>query len=124
NFNVDTLSSRGRGYTSRQHLNFHTDSCDVVCLFVLQTAKSGGRSMIASSIAIHDEIARTRPDLLETLYEPYHWSWQEQEPPGELPYYQQPIYSMEQGFFSSRYIRGHIRSAQRFDEVPRLTPQQ
>ncbi|MEN9418524.1 MAG: hypothetical protein RI988_2144 [Pseudomonadota bacterium] len=121
NFGVLTTSARGRGYTSKEKLNFHTDSCDVVCLIVIQTARSGGRSMIVSSVAIHDEIARTRPDLLEVLYQPFYWSWQEQEPEGALPYYQQPLYSMEQGYFSSRYIRGHLRSAQRYDEVPRFT---
>lgn len=121
NFGVDTTSARGRGYTSRQRLSFHTDSCDVVGLIVMQTAMTGGRSMIASSVAIHDEIARTRPDLLEVLYQPYWWSWQEQQAPGELPYYQQPIYTQEQGYFSSRYIRGHIISAQRYPDVPRLT---
>lgn len=124
NFNTDTLSASGRGYTSKAMLSFHTDSCDVVCLLVLQTAKSGGISKIASSLAIHDEIRRTRPDLLEVLYQPYHWSWQEQQAPGELPYFRQPIFAVEQGRFSSRYIRGHIRSAQRYDDVPRLTEQQ
>lgn len=124
NFNVDSTSASGRGYTSKSMLSFHTDSCDVVCLLVLRTAKSGGVSKIASSLAIHDEIQRTRPDLLKVLYEPFHWSWQEQQAPGELPYFQQPIFSVEQGRFSSRYIRGHIRSAQRYEDVPRLTEQQ
>lgn len=124
NFSTDLFGPKGRGYTTREHLNFHTDSCDVVGLLVLQTAMQGGRSMVASSIAIRDEIARTRPDLLAVLEQPFHWSWQEQEPPGAAPWYRQPIFSEEQGFFSSRYIRGHIRSAQRYPEVPRLTAAQ
>ena len=124
NFNSDVNSAKGRGYTSKQRLHFHTDSCDVVCLVVLKTAQSGGISMIASSLAIHHEIARTRPDLLKVLYEPYYWSWQEQEASGALPYYPQPIFTSEHGYFSSRYIRTHIESAQRFPEVPRLTSAQ
>lgn len=122
NLNIDMNSPKGRGYTSNQKLTYHTDTCDVVGLFVLRTAKSGGLSMIASSLAIHNEIARTRPDLLEVLYQPFHWSWQGQEEPGTTPFYQQPIFTVHEGKFSCRYVRTHIISAQRFPEVPRLTP--
>ena len=91
---------------------------------MLQIAKSGGLSMFCSSLAIRDEIAKTRPDLLKVLYEPFTWSWKGQEAPGEKPYYTQPIYSEMDGRFSSRYIRPHIISAQDWPEVPRLTPAQ
>lgn len=121
---VDMHSPQGRGYTSNQKLTYHTDSCDVVGLFVLCTARTGGMSMICSSVAVHNEIARSRPDLLEVLHQPFHWSWQGQEAPGEPPYYRQPIFSRHEGRFSCRYVRTHIISAQRFEEVPRLTPQQ
>src|SRR5439155_1755588 len=72
----------------------------------------------------HNEILRRRPDLLEVLYRPVYWSWNQQEPPGEKPYYPQPIFSMQDGKFSCRYIRGQIVNAQRFPEVPRFTPEQ
>ncbi len=121
---LPTDSPKGRGYTSNQQLSFHCDSCDVVGLFVLQTARSGGMSKIVSSVAIHNEIARTRPDLLEVLYQPFYWSWQGQEPEGVRPWYPQPIYNLQDGKFSSRYIRVHIKNGQRFPEVPRLTAAQ
>ena len=124
NLNIDMNGPNGRGYTSNQKLTYHTDSCDVVGLFVLRTAKSGGMSIITSSVAIHDEIARTRPDLLEVLYQPFHWSWQGQEAPGTPPHYRQPIFTRQGDAFSCRYVRTHILSAQRFDDVPRLTPLQ
>jgi hypothetical protein len=124
NIGVDINSAKGRGYTSNQKLTYHTDSCDIVGLFVLRTAKAGGLSMICSSVAVHNEIARTRPDLLEVLYQPFTWSWQGQEEPGTTPHYQQPIFSMHDGKFSCRYVRTHIISAQRFEDVPRLTTQQ
>lgn len=121
---VDLSGPKGRGYKTNAELEYHTDSCDVVCLFVLRTARSGGRSMIASSVAIHNEIARTRPDLLEVLYQPFTWSLQSQHADGTAPYYQQPIFTMHEGKFACRYIRTHIRSAQRYAEVPRLTDAQ
>ena len=121
---VDLQGPRGRGYKTNAELEYHTDSCDVVCLFVLRTAKSGGRSMIASSVAIHNEILRTRPDLLEVLYQPFHWSLQGQNGEAETPYYAQPLFTQYEGKFACRYIRTHIRSAQRYPEVPRLTERQ
>lgn len=114
----------GRGYTSRAELEYHTDSTDVSALFVLKTAKSGGLSRFVSSLAIHNEIARTRPDLLEVLYQPYIWSRQGQERPGENPWYEQPIYGVEQGHFASRYIRTHILSAQKHNGAPPMTDAQ
>ena len=110
-FGQDVFSSSGRGYMSKQKLGFHSDTSDVVALMVLRTAKSGGLSKIASSVAIRNEIARTRPDLLEVLYQPFNWSWKGQEVTGELPYYQQPIYSEHKGRFASRDVKTHIVSA-------------
>lgn len=111
NFGADVNSTTGRGYMSKQELGFHTDTADVVALMVLRAAKSGGLSLICSSVAIRNEIARTRPDLLEVLYAPFYWSWKGQETPGQLPYYRQPIYSDHEGKFAARDIKTHIFSA-------------
>lgn len=124
-FGSNPWASGGRGYTSRVHLGFHADSADVVCLMVLRPAKEGGLSSICSSLAIRNEIARTRPDLLEELYKPMYWSWKGAEPKGGRPYYQQPIYSEHDGKFSSRYIKTHILTAEEdYPELPRITPLQ
>lgn len=124
NFNVDVNSASGRAYTSRQRLTFHSDQADVVGLLVLRTAKAGGLSKLASALAIRNEIARTRPELLRVLHQPFYWSWQKEQPLGDPDWYQQPIYTEYQGRFSSYYIRTHITSAQRYDAVPRLTADQ
>ena len=102
---VDIYSPKGRGYRSKQKLSCHTDTCDVVGLMVLRTAMSGGLSVLASSVAIHNEIARTRPDLLEVLYQPFWWSWQGQEPPGDKPYYRRTGFHL-----SSRQVRLPLRA--------------
>ena len=125
NFGNDVNSATGRGYMSKQRLGFHTDTSDVVVLMVLRAAKSGGVSMICSSVAIRNEIARTRPDLLEVLYQPFFWSWKGQQAPGAAPYYEQPIYSEHDGKFSSRHIATHILAADKhFKELPRLSDTQ
>ncbi len=114
----------GRGYMSAEHLGFHTDTTDVIGLFVLRTANSVGRSMFCSSVAIRDKIANTWPWLHDVLTQPFYWSWKGYEAEGEAPYYQQPIYTYEGGRFASRYIKTHILSAQEFPDVPRLTDDQ
>ena len=57
---VDLSGPKGRGYKTNAELEFHTDSCDVVALMVLRTAQAGGMTMIASSVAIHNEMLRVR----------------------------------------------------------------
>lgn len=123
-FSVEVDKAVNRGYRTRRSLSFHTDTADVVALFVLATAKAGGLSKIASSLAVHDEIARRRPDLLKILYEPFNWSWMGQEAPGEAPDYPQPVFSVHEGYFSSRFIPPHIRAAAQRPGNPPLTAQQ
>ncbi len=63
-----------RGYRSNEELTPHTDSYPIVGLLCLQRAESGGYSRIVSGAAIHNEILRTRPDLLPPLYEGYYYA--------------------------------------------------
>ncbi len=123
-FGSDITAPDGRGYKSRQQLSYHTDSCDVVGLLVLRVAKEGGLSIVASSTAVHNEMARCRPDLLDVLYEPMPWSWNGQEPPGEKPWYMQPLFSLQNGKISCRYIRMQVLNSQRFEDAPRLDDRQ
>ncbi|KAF4970368.1 hypothetical protein FZEAL_10060 [Fusarium zealandicum] len=57
-------------YTTEKQV-FHTDTGDVITLFCLGEAISGGESYIASSWFVYNELARTRPDLIRTLAEPW-----------------------------------------------------
>src|ERR1019366_10592567 len=45
-------------------LRFHTDKCDLLSLLCLSNGIEGGVSKIVSSVAIHNAMARRRPDLL------------------------------------------------------------
>ncbi len=113
-----------RGYTSAGELTYHADAADVTGLFCIQPAKEGGLSRIVSTGAVHNEILRTRPDLLEVLYRPYYWSFQGNELPGTPPHYEQPIFTMHKGKFAARYTRTHIRSAEMMDHLPDQTAAQ
>jgi hypothetical protein len=73
--------------------------------------------------AVHNEILRTRPDLLQILYQPYYSDIRGEEPKGRKPYYAEPRFTMWEGKLFCQHGRTYIDSAQRFSEVPRLTPQ-
>ncbi len=109
-----------RIYTSNRRGGYHCDSCDVVGLFVLRAAKTGGLTLIASSGAVHNEMLATRPDLVAALYEMLPWSWLGTQAAGEQPYFRQPIFSMWRGKFSCIYIPGLIRMTQKMPGAPKL----
>jgi len=61
----------GPAYTTDKQV-FHTDQgADVVSLFALQIAAEGGISRISSSWRVYNELAATRPDLINTLSQPW-----------------------------------------------------
>jgi hypothetical protein len=66
---VSDIEPGARGYHMGGAQRFHTDSCDVVSLMCLQSARSGGASRICSAIAVHRRLERERPDLLQVLYD-------------------------------------------------------
>jgi hypothetical protein len=112
----------GRGYNTNSKLDFHSDGSDVVGLMCLHTAKSGGKSLISSSISAFEEVKLRRPDLAQVLTEPFYFSRQGEHAPEEPPYYQASIVGFNDGRFACRHIRNHITGAQiTFDSVPRLT---
>jgi hypothetical protein len=115
---------KARGYQTRLRLNFHNDSTDVVGLLCLQKAKSGGASRIVSSAAIHNEFAIHHPDLWQVMCEPFCVDRRGEESPGQKPYYVTPCFNHLESKLFVRYNRTFIESAQRFPEVPRLTPDQ
>jgi hypothetical protein len=113
-----------RIYQTRERQTFHTDSCDVVGLMCLQTAKSGGLSSLVSSTTIFNEIRRQRPDLLQVLMQPIETDRRGETPEGSKPYFNIPVFNYHAGLVSAIYQRQYIESARRFPEVPPLTPLQ
>ena len=110
-----------RIYQTRERQTFHTDSCDVVGLLCLQTAKSGGLSSLVSSTTIFNEMRRRRPDLLQILLAPIETDRRGEVPEGGKPYFNIPVFNYHQRLVSAIYQRQYIESARRFPEVPPLT---
>jgi hypothetical protein len=64
---VSDVEPKSRGYRKGGGQLMHTDSCDIIGLMCLRTALSGGESRISSALAVFNEIAEKRPDVLEIL---------------------------------------------------------
>jgi hypothetical protein len=79
----------GRGYTTDMELRSHTDFHEVLSLYSLRTSREGGQSGAVSGLAIHNIMARERPDLLAALYEGYYMDWNQRPEPLEekLPFF-------------------------------------
>ena len=112
-----------RIYQTAERQTFHTDSCDIVALLCLQTAREGGESALVSSGAVWNEMRHRRPDLARRLLDPIATDRRGEVPPGERPYFTIPVYNWFEGRLSAIYQRQYIDSAQRFGDAPRLTPE-
>jgi alpha-ketoglutarate-dependent taurine dioxygenase len=118
-------NGRSRGYNTKAGLDFHMDSADIVGLLCRRTAKTGGESMLASTIAAAEELGRRRPDLLEVLKQPFHHHYQGSQDPLQPPYYACPIIGSDPEHFTMRVNRKNIVAAERdFPELPRVTSEQ
>lgn len=113
-----------RIYQTNQRQGYHTDSADIVGLLCVRPARSGGRSSLASTETVYNEILARRPDLLPVLFEPIATDHRSEVPPGGRGYFSIPILSWYADRLSGIYQRRYIESAQRFPDAPRLSARQ
>jgi len=113
-----------RIYQTHERQTFHTDSCDIVGLLCLQTARSGGLSALVSSVTVYNRLRAQRPDLCRLLFQPMATDRRGEIPPGAKPYFEIPPFNWHQGAFAAIYQRQYLNSAQRFAEAPRLSAAQ
>ena len=112
-------SANTRGYQTRARLDFHTDRCDLVGLLCQRRAKEGGLSSVVSTTAVHNEILRTRPDLLPILFRGFHYSEREAADSAEgVSARPIPVFSRQSDVLSCRFIRNPIETAAQRRGVP------
>lgn len=119
---VKTSRARAR---STGPLRFHTDRCDVIGLLCARNSMAGGVSKLASSVTIHDEILKRRPDLLDVLYQDF-WRSRPADEDGVhgRPCFPLPVFALRDGKLTSQYSRTYVEQAQENASVPRLTAAQ
>ena len=78
-------SGNSRGYHSNKMLPFHTDGAYLAGLLCLETAHSGGESLLASSVSAYNEIARRWPERVAALARGFIHDRRGDHAPGENP---------------------------------------
>lgn len=101
------------GTKSSGDLAPHTDPAEFFTLLCVRQAREGGNTQFGSTLAIHNEILATRPDILPILYKgfPIHRrGYQYDDQPAVTPY-DVPIFSNVNGTVSSTFAIAGIVAA-------------
>lgn len=119
---LDMRKPTTRFYQTNREIKYHSDSCDLVGLLCWRASKSGGESRIVSTITVHDEMLRLRPDLWRALYNAFPVDRRGEIPPGMLPWFDLPIFNWYAGKLSVYNTGEYIDYAQvNHPEARRLT---
>lgn len=110
-----------RGYQTREAMDYHCDQCDIVGLICIRTAKSGGVSKVASSVAMYHALLRDHPDYAMALTEPFHWTKHGEYAAGELPYYTSPVFNFLDNQLCTSFGPKHILKGHDLPDTPPLT---
>lgn len=120
----DASKPSGRGYQTSEKLSYHADWGDVVGLLSIRTSKSGGLSSAVSSTALYHAMIDRHPELMPPLLDIVYRDRRDEVPANREPWYRIPVFMPYRGRVFCQYVRSTIRKAQRFPDVPRLTPLQ
>lgn len=113
-----------RGYQTSERLPYHCDAGDVVGLLSIRTAQSGGLSSAVSSTALYHALVDRAPQHAAVLMQPTWRDRRDEIPADRDPWYQMPVFNPHGDRMFGHYVRSAIRKAQRFEEAPRITPEQ
>ena len=123
------IDTRVRGDLTRQELSWHTDygfnhPPPYIGLLVINVARSGGVSRVASLLHAHNVLGARDPQLLERLYQPFYWNRQGEHPQGDSVVHAYPIFQQRDGEVRARFIkwllyRGYELVGESFDELGR-----
>lgn len=108
-----------RFYRTNKALAVHTDTADIVGLLCLQPAREGGLSRIASSVAVYNELLHRAPHLAPLLFKPF---WFDTKGEGGVRAFPIAPCRYGGGVLRSFWQSDYYRSVERYEHVPRLTP--
>jgi len=109
---LDITRGTVRGYQTSAAQGFHTDiGGDIIGLMCMKPAKTGGRSRLTSSMAVHNALLARLPHLVGLLYKHWDVDWRGEQLPGTSPVYREPIFAYIDGRLSCRFAPRFLRSA-------------
>lgn len=115
------LEEKPRAYHAGGQLGMHTDSCDIVALMCLRTARSGGASRIASAAAVHDALIDSGSDFIAPLYRGFYYRRMDldaQHGSGIVVSRERvPVFTRTDGDFACYFLGGYARRAARMGDA-------
>ena len=112
-----------RYFQTNHAIRLHTDGGDIFVLACLRGGARGGKTLVVSAVEVFNEIVRRRPDLAAVLQEDFWVDARGQRADGARCQVL-PVYTWHAGHLSILLKAEYIYSAQRFEDVPRLTAAQ
>jgi hypothetical protein len=117
---LDKDKANVRGYVTKAGGSPHCDSCDAVSLFCYHPAKSGGESLLSSTLTVFNDILESHPEYLPILEEGFHMDLRGEGAsgdPDETTNHKNPVFSYYEGRMSCRYnarsaLRGALKRGQ------------
>ena len=119
-----SMQSGGRYHETREGGSHHTDSPqwedvpDYLGLFCVHNAKKGGTNLFLSAYTIHNRILKGRKDLLDILYEKFHFDKRGEFKEGESSTVFEPIFKFKDGKLYFRYLRNYIDAGHDIQNQP------
>ena len=98
-----------RGYENNDSMLPHSDAADFAGIMCLAQAETGGTSLFASALDIHDILAEEAPELLHHYYRDWVWNVGALGFPGVERPFRLPIFSVSRGRLSCRYSPSLLR---------------
>ena len=119
-----SMQSGGRYHETKEGGSHHTDSPqwkdvpDYLGLFCVHNAKKGGTNLFLSAYTIHNRILKNRKDLLNILYEKFHFDKRGEFKEGESSTVFEPIFKFKDGKLYFRYLRNYIDAGHDIQNQP------
>ena len=119
-----SMQAGGRYHETKEGGSHHTDSPqwedvpDYLGLFCVHNAKKGGTNLFLSAYTIHNRILKGRKDLLNILYEKFHFDKRGEFKEGESSTVFEPIFKFKDGKLYFRYLRNYIDAGHDIQNQP------
>lgn len=106
-----------RNYVTNREFRFHCDAADLLGLLCVRKAARGGKSRLASSVTVFNELRRRRPGLAQRLFEPVLLDLRNEQPEGAPAYGALTPCAHADGVLRTIYISDYFRSVERHADV-------
>lgn len=119
-----SMKTGGRYHETKSGGSYHTDSPqweevpDHICLFCINPAKQGGTSKLLSAYSIHNNLLKKNREILEVLYEKFHFDKRGEFKEGESKTVFAPIFEYKNGEMNCRYLRDYIEDGHKVQNQP------